>query len=413
MGDFSRSPLEFLKENLDKGYVGVHIEQGVPILDRDLNLMHDLVSAVARAITTRYIGSGIAAEQDGFEIVAVPGDDNDLRINDFRILAGPSGQPGTCLVDGIEVTIDNPFNYKERVPPLPALNTPEDTQPNPRFDVVFLDVWLSELDGNHDEHLRNPGDVGMQTSVRLRPMWAVRVKEGVAEGAGPPAPDSGHAHYPLARLTRRRENSQITTEMIKDLRHRRLTLADLEQRVQDIERLRTLPAFSDGTQFDQFTGAPGTEVKLFGRNFDLGRLSVRFGDKPAALVGDPTPTEVTVVVPEGLALGNVHITVTTRVGSVVSREPFTVLPPAPVIDDIKPRRARPETEVEITGKHFVDGETTVTFGDESVRIVSITNTKILTKVPIVGPGNHPITVTTEWGTSRPPVPFEVVQGIPS
>ncbi|MGH8575287.1 MAG: hypothetical protein ACREX8_22355, partial [Gammaproteobacteria bacterium] len=334
------------------------------VLDRDLNLMHDLVSAVARAITTRYIGSGIAAEQDGFQIVAVPDTDDD-----FTILAGSPGQPGTCLVDGIEVTIDKPVNYSLQavgVPPLkvPPLNTPDITQPDPRTDIVFLDVWLSELDGHRDEHLRNSGDVGMQTSVRLRPAWLVRVAEGVdPERADPPAPDPGHAHYPLARLTRRRRNKQITTDMIEDLRQRRLTLTDLEQRVQLIERLRTLPAFSDGTQFRPSVGSPGTTVELFGRNLELGVQSVRFGSVDAVKVGVPTLAGVTADVPEGLRPGPVRITFSTRGGEATSDNDFTVLGPTPQIEGIRPSRGNPETEVTIIGKYFdenVDRDTTVT-----------------------------------------------------
>lgn len=422
MGDFSRSPLEFLEESLRNGYVGVHIEQGVPILDRDLNLMHDLVSAVARAITTRYIGNGIAAEQDGFEIVQVPGDNNDVRINDFHIKAGPSGQPGTCLVDGIEVTIDEPVNYKRQSvggpPTVPDLNEPTATQPDPRRDFVFLDVWLSELDGHRDERLRNSGDVGIQTSVRLRPAWLVRV----AEGMDPPAPEPGHAHYRLARLTRPRGNAQITTEMIEDLRRRRLTLTDLEQRVRDIEMLRTLPAFSDGTQFRPQQAAPTSEVTLFGRNFDIGGIPrVRFGTVDAASVGTPTRTGVTVRVPEGLPPGNVLITIITEGGTDTSDTPFDVKGPPPVIVGTRPTRGKPATStgpatvVTITGDHFdenITSETTVTFGDEPADVDEITNTTIVTKVPIISSGEHSIAVSTQWGTSTP-APFTVIQGIPS
>ena len=57
MADFSQSPLDLLLTNQQKGYVGIHIEQGVPILDRDLNLLHDLVAATVRAVITRYIGN--------------------------------------------------------------------------------------------------------------------------------------------------------------------------------------------------------------------------------------------------------------------------------------------------------------------------------------------------------------------
>src|SRR5690242_13914393 len=98
MSDFSKSPLDLLLENQQKGYVGIHIEQGVPILDRDLNLLHDLITATVRSVVSRYIGSGIASGMDGFQIQAIPAD------NDFLIGANTGGS-GICLVGGLEVTI--------------------------------------------------------------------------------------------------------------------------------------------------------------------------------------------------------------------------------------------------------------------------------------------------------------------
>lgn len=327
MGDFSRSPLEVLEESLRNGYVGVHVEQGVPILDRDLNLMHDLVAAVARGITARYIGSGVAVGQDGFQITAVPGADND-----FHIRAGPDGQPGTFLVDGIEVTIDEPVNYLAQTAVEPGSTVhaltepPGTTPPEGRTDTVFLDVWLSELDGTRDAQLGNPGDVGIQTSVRLRPAWLVRVAEGADR---PPEPKPGHSHYPLAQLTRIRKNKQITDEMIHDLRQQHLTLADLEQRVRLIERLLTLPAFSKDEQFTPFQSAPGTKVTLFGKHFDIGgTLEVWFGAVQATSIGIPAPTGVTAFVPARTPPGPVRIKVATEGGETFSDTQFTVQPEA-------------------------------------------------------------------------------------
>ena len=50
MSDYSTSPQDVLLANQQKGYVGLHIEQGVPLLDRDLNLLHDLISATMRSL---------------------------------------------------------------------------------------------------------------------------------------------------------------------------------------------------------------------------------------------------------------------------------------------------------------------------------------------------------------------------
>src|ERR1039458_6358120 len=59
MSDYSTSPQEVLLANQQKGYVGLHIEQGVPLLDRDLNLLHDLISATIRSLIANYVGNGV------------------------------------------------------------------------------------------------------------------------------------------------------------------------------------------------------------------------------------------------------------------------------------------------------------------------------------------------------------------
>jgi len=206
--------LDLLLANQQKGYVGIHIEQGVPVLDRDLNLLHDLVAATVRGVITRYIGDGAAAGADGFAVQALPAGQNSQN---FRIAAADGG-PGTCMVGGIEVTLPAPITYTGQVG-LPPLTTPSAAQPDPRTDTVYLDVFLIEVDGTVDTDLTNNLDVGVQTSVRLKPGFVVRV----AEGAPVPAPPAGHVYYPLARLARRQNQDAILTAMITDLRQRRLT----------------------------------------------------------------------------------------------------------------------------------------------------------------------------------------------
>ena len=42
MGNFSRNPLDRLKDSQAKHYVGVRLQQGVPLLDADWNELEDL-----------------------------------------------------------------------------------------------------------------------------------------------------------------------------------------------------------------------------------------------------------------------------------------------------------------------------------------------------------------------------------
>ncbi|HEU4389339.1 MAG TPA: hypothetical protein VFV34_16160, partial [Blastocatellia bacterium] len=109
MGNFSKSPDTVLKANQDKGYVGIHVEQGVPVLDRDLNLLQDLLAATLRTVVSKYIGDGALA--NGFLIQAIPSN------NDFLIKAG------SALVNGIDVVNPVDVRYLQQ-PGVPPLITP-------------------------------------------------------------------------------------------------------------------------------------------------------------------------------------------------------------------------------------------------------------------------------------------------
>ena len=309
MGNFSKPPRQVLLTNLERGYVGLHIEQGVPVLDRDLNLVNDLISATIRSVISRYIGNGVAADTDGFAIQAIPAD------NDFRVTG-----PGRCLVGGFEVTVETDINYSDQTG-VPVLTMPIATQPDPREDLVYLDVWLAEVSGSDDADLLNSDDIGMQTSVRLRPTWLVLV----AEGEPMPDPDPGHTHYPLARIERDRNVDEIQESMITDLRQTIPTLTDVERRLSFLEEVTLRPSFAPSpNQFTPKLGAPGTEVTLFGSNFDVGIPRVQFGSVDATIVGTPTADRIITQVPT-MSTGGVNITVTTDGGTVVSDDTFTVV----------------------------------------------------------------------------------------
>src|SRR5262245_26304842 len=111
MGNFSEKPSDVLQTNLNKNYVGLHFAQGVPVLDRDLNLLHDMISSTMRSVISRFIGDGVAYGSNGFAIQALSGD---LSKNNFRIVAG------SALVNGIEVINAADLNYNDQpgVPPL-------------------------------------------------------------------------------------------------------------------------------------------------------------------------------------------------------------------------------------------------------------------------------------------------------
>jgi hypothetical protein len=392
MTDFSRLPQDVLATNVSKGYVGLHIEQGVPILDRDLNLLQDLITAAVRSIVTRYIGNGIPTGGQGFAIQAIP------AANNFRILAGVP-PPGTCLVGGIEVSIPADLNYGDQ-PGVPALTTPTPAQPDPREDTVYLDVSLETVDGTSDGDLLNAGDIGTQTSVRLRPVWTVRVVENATT---PPAPLPGHSHFPLARLARRRNVANIQATMITELRQTRLTLGDVERRLSNMERLLLTPVFDPSpSQFSPKFGGAGQNVTLRGRNLNLVPVQVLFG-AVSATVTSVTPTQIVAPVPAA-ATGAVKITIITTGGSVVSDDTFTVLgggpPPAFAAspNQFTPKAGGPGTDVTLFGSNFNVAPVSVLFGSTSAQVISTSPTQLVARVPAGVSGPVKVTVSTGGGS---------------
>jgi hypothetical protein len=405
MSDFSASPLDLLLANQQKGYTGLHVEQGVPVLDRDLNLLHDLVTAGIRALFTRYVGNGQAAGTDGFGIQALPAGQN---TQNFQITAPASGS-GSILVGGLEVTITAAVDYASQAGAAP-LTTPQPTQPDPRLDTVYLDVFLVEVDGTTDPDLNNSQDVGMETSVRLKPAWLVQVAEGVPV----PPPPAGHAFCPLAGLSRPLGVATIDQTMLTDLRQRRLTVSDLEQRLSLLERVLLLPAFvaPPAAQFAPKSGVIGEAITLNGSNLNVGTPQVQFGNLTAVIVGTPSSDQLVAQVPAGLTpagtAAQVAVTVSNIGGSVVSDELFLVRP-APAFatagSQFTPVHGTPGTQVVLSGFNFNVGTPQVLFGAVAATVVGTpTATSLTVQVPtgVVPSGqlnaNVNITVTTTEGS---------------
>ena len=321
MTDFSQDPDKVLATNLDAGYVGLRIQQGVPILDRDLNLLSDLVAATVRSIVSRYLGSGVAVtvdnsgeipkpkRSDAFLIaeVSVAGVDNDFVIR--------AGLPGRCLVDGIEVPINEDLEYSAQG--LEALAPPA---AGTREDLVYLDAFLTTEETG--PAMENPDDVIVQTSVRLRPAWRVRVAPGAT---AVPSADPGHGHLPLARIVRRAGQPRITDGAIIDLRTHCFPLSDLRRLTLEPILWNVPPP----------TRQPGQAITLTGRNFQFrDDDDVTVGFRRADVDGEvtvpvpnPTPTEIQFRVPAfpGLA-AETDMTLTVRTPYGTAQTKITIVP---------------------------------------------------------------------------------------
>jgi len=223
MGNFSRDTFDEVKH-----YVSIRLQQGVPIIDADWNEQDDIRRVEVEAFLRWFIGDGVPYGNDGFALTAV------AESNDFEIAAG------RCLVSGREAINEVALNYTDQalfedvdladawgVDVLPALSTPEAD----RTDIAYLDVWEREVDSVEDPDLVNP-DIGLETCVRIRREWVVRV----VEGGTVPAPSEGHVFYELAEIRREGGNAQITE--IEDLRHTGLSLAALTDEIAEARGTR-------------------------------------------------------------------------------------------------------------------------------------------------------------------------------
>jgi len=251
MGNFSRETFDRLKH-----YVGVRLQQGVPIVDADWNEQEDIRRDELRTFLKWFVGDGVPLGNDGFRVTPVVGQNN------FEIASG------RCLVEGWDVINDWNERASEtgrfyqsqhlfgngalavawNVAPLPALTTPTAA----RTDRVYLDVWEREVGAAEDPSLVNPA-IGIETSVRRKREWVVRVAEGAASL---PAAPAGHVFYELATLSRAAGSGRIVATQIAD--RRRTGLGVLSHH--DVRQITT-DAFGAGYTLDG-DGKPNLKISL-------------------------------------------------------------------------------------------------------------------------------------------------------
>ncbi|MEZ4727627.1 MAG: hypothetical protein R3E79_10890 [Caldilineaceae bacterium] len=173
--------------------------------------------------------------------------------NDF-VIGGGDGTPagaGRCLVEGWDVLNKDDQRYQAQklynnstlatawnVDVLPPLTPPD----GERTDLIYLDVWERVVDAEEDPDLVNPA-IGIETCVRLKREWVVRVLEDCPQRKvpvyWPPQQKergirkSGHVYYALAQLQRKAQQTLIEPSMITDLRRTGLSLAHLKDEIAD------------------------------------------------------------------------------------------------------------------------------------------------------------------------------------
>lgn len=222
MGDFSRNTFKLtnIMHQLITGepvsnpthYVGIRLQQGVPVLDADWNELEDIRRMELLAMIRYFIGNGVPAGNQGFQILTTSGQNN------FSVAAG------IVIVDGFLVINKNITTYQTQpnVAGLPALTTPVAD----RTDIVYLDTWEEEVPGSDGGDPRLIDNrIGIETAVRVKREWVVRVKENTNDLSSI-VKEKGHSYLPLARLNRRAAVAVITPDMVIDMRKTGITLAE-------------------------------------------------------------------------------------------------------------------------------------------------------------------------------------------
>lgn len=221
-------------------YVGVRLQQGVPLVDADWNEAEDVRKFELRAFLKWFVGDGVPEGNDGFRIMGTS------ALNDVTIAAGLSGATpavgnyrvglqhvGRCLVDGLDVLIQADTSL--RAQPLHASQATAAARsaawgvptvaelPNTDTTVLlYLDVWERLVTPTEDPSLVFAG-IGTESCARTRREWVVRWRSGATVPAiGDSDYLAGHGYCPLAEVTRRASSGVVLSTDVTDLRQRRL-----------------------------------------------------------------------------------------------------------------------------------------------------------------------------------------------
>ena len=151
-GNYSNDKNDTFDESKD--YIGIRLQQGVPLLDRDINELEDLRRYQDMNMRRHYVGDG--TPDNGFEISK-----NGADLVDFKI------GKGRYLVDGIEAICREEITYKKQTN-VPALNPAT----GPRKDLVYIELTILEVDGP-----KNSQDAEVETCKRQQIQWKVLVNE--------------------------------------------------------------------------------------------------------------------------------------------------------------------------------------------------------------------------------------------
>jgi len=418
MSDYSRNPVQRLEDSVGKHYVGVRLQQGVPLLDADWNTMDDLRRYEHESLNAVVIGDGAPVGSIGFWIVPLANggvntivisanstdadglssvninlasstaasllgfdeqnfsttrsgsspailtgtrsepfpltDGSTLEIeinnaspvsitfsdtdffditiataeevttainavlasatanpgngNDFIIKgSNDAGDTGKLLVEGKMIVNDRDIKYSEQalyenaqlanewnVNPVTQLTTPGASTAN----VVFVDIWDREIDSLEDENLVDV-NIGIETTIRLRREWVVRVVIESEYFSIFNARPAGHTYYPLALIQRSAGVDAIDAQRITDLRETEVSfLREVAYRDHDNTML------VDTAEFHELLSNTRGQVRDFILHLTTKFIAPDSAYLAAEVMGIDALSAIAVVAEQGIALLN-------------------------------------------------------------------------------------------------------------
>ena len=144
-----------------RSYIGVRLQQGVPLVDADWNEANDVRKFEVQAFLKWFVGNGVPKGNDGFRIAAL----RPAAVRNFVIRRGVMRHPperitwsraygvGRCLVDGMDVLIAEDLNFRaqplhvqpgwicHRAGGRPGCTEDRRIPNDTGTVVVYLDVW--------------------------------------------------------------------------------------------------------------------------------------------------------------------------------------------------------------------------------------------------------------------------------
>jgi hypothetical protein len=207
MGNFSRNTFD-----PTKNYVGVRLQQGVPLIDADWNELNDVIRNEIYSGLGQAFPDGVEPGSGSLQIDTTSPPANNLKMFGGAMLVGgrPLRVPAPVLYSA------QPWNNPTRAAQDGVTVIPPLTPPSAgRDDIVYLDVWEREVRSTEDTNLIHPA-INTETCVRLKREFAFRVAEGTQTL---PATPAGHSFVPLALLKRLQGQVNIThQQIVEDIR---------------------------------------------------------------------------------------------------------------------------------------------------------------------------------------------------